>query len=524
VSRRIAFPLKAPLIAWEIDGDLVLFDKSSGSTHRLNSVARLIWQLCDGTREPAVIATEVAALFGKSAADVSRDVNDVLAQFKDVGLILSPHGAGRETELLLRSVRTAIGSRSPEPIGDLDGVDWNALVHIALSHGVLPLLYESFRDHWRDDVPPIVFDRLESQYRVNADVNRFLLRELLELLGLFKAHRIPAVTLRGPILAITLYGNLAARQSGDLDIFVPPDAAARAMDLLKARGYELRGRRATDVLAIRAGAPSDITVDLQWALARAIFRFPITLEQIWGRLITVPVADTPVWQPAPDDEALILCAHASKHCWSALIWVADVARFVRVHQTSLDWRRLLERADRVGAERQLLLGLRLAHDMLGADVPAEALRRMDADSSVKSLAAEVRQQLFVSVEQPTHQGSWGVVRGGLLYIRTKEHLADRLPYTVELLKHPFRRLRELITPNLHDRAFVRLPESVAFLYYVVRPVRLMRDVGARFMERRSSGSVGDVFSRKHGFDRPAGGGQVRHIELEAGHGLAERDR
>jgi PqqD family protein of HPr-rel-A system len=484
VSRRIEFPRKAPLIAQEIDGDLVLFDKPSGSTHRLNSVARVIWRLCDGTREPAAIAAEVAALFGKSGADVSRDVNDVLAQFRDVGLILSTRGAGGETALLLRSVRTAIGTEPPQPIGDLNDVDWNALVHIALLHGVLPLVYESLRNHWREDVPPIVLDRLESQCRVNADVNRDLVRELLELLGLFKTHHIPSVTLRGPVLAMTLYGTLAARQSGDLDIFVPPDAAARAMGLLEARGYELRGRRATDVQAVKAGVPSDITVDLQWALARTVFRFPITLEQIWGRLRPVSVADTTVWQPAPDDEALILCAHASKHCWSALLWIADVARFVRVHQTSLDWRRLLERADRIGAERQLLLGLRLAHDVLGADVPAEALPRMDADSAVNSLAAEIRQRLFVSVEQPTHQGSWGAVRGGLLYVRTREHVTDRIPYTVELLKHPFRCLRELVTPNVHDRAFVRLPESVALLYYIVKPVRLMRDLGVRLMKRR----------------------------------------
>lgn len=80
-------PRKAPIVGREIGGDLILHDDRSGSVHRLNSVAGLIWQLCDGTRAPRAITSEVAALFEKSPADVAPDVDAILTRFTESGLV-----------------------------------------------------------------------------------------------------------------------------------------------------------------------------------------------------------------------------------------------------------------------------------------------------------------------------------------------------------------------------------------------------------------------------------------------------
>ena len=83
----LASPLKARIVGREIGGDLILHDDRGGSVHRLNSVAALIWQLCDGTRDSSAIASEVAALFEKSPADVAQDVDEILGRFTKSGLI-----------------------------------------------------------------------------------------------------------------------------------------------------------------------------------------------------------------------------------------------------------------------------------------------------------------------------------------------------------------------------------------------------------------------------------------------------
>jgi hypothetical protein len=81
------------------------------------------------------------------------------------------------------------------------------------------------------------------------------------------------------------------------------------------------------------------------------------------------------------------------------------------------------------------------------------------------------------------RGSYGVWEGGLLYIRARERLRDKLPFFGYLLGFPFRRLRALVTPNVHDRSAVALPRPVAFLYYLVRPIRLTLQYWSTFRSR-----------------------------------------
>jgi hypothetical protein len=59
---------------------------------------------------------------------------------------------------------------------------------------------------------------------------------------------------------------------------------------------------------------------------------------------------------------------------------------------------------------------------------------------------------------------------------------DKIPYALDLAWYQVTRLKEFVTPNMYDRVFVPLPDSLAFLYYVVRPFRLVRDLFVRFID------------------------------------------
>jgi hypothetical protein len=124
-----------------------------------------------------------------------------------------------------------------------------------------------------------------------------------------------------------------------------------------------------------------------------------------------------------------------------------------------------------GGEKQLLLGLRLAHDMLGAELPAavvERLRSYDLDS----LIADVRRNLFATANQRSYQGSFGLIRGGIFYIRTRERLRDRVTHAGYLFRQSIVWALYAARPNHLDRAVITLPSFLAFLYYPVRLVRV----------------------------------------------------
>jgi hypothetical protein len=163
-----------------------------------------------------------------------------------------------------------------------------------------------------------------------------------------------------------------------------------------------------------------------------------------------------------------------------LKWIADVAAFLRFHR-ELEWHAVVTQARSSGGERQLLVGLCLASDILNADVPVPLRESISRNARVSALAREFAGSLFATwpPHRRTHQGPYGHVRGGLLYIRTRERVRDRIPYSLDLIGYLFGWLKHAVTPNVHDRAFVRLPRVLDFLYYFLRPVRVTRDLARR---------------------------------------------
>jgi len=454
------------------DGDgLVLHDAHTGSTHRLNGSAQYVWELCDGSRSRAALARAVAERFDVPLTVASRDLDLALAQFRDVGLVLTPGASAREREVLTSAVGVALGSTAGSPQVDLAAVDWNAVVDLSVDHGVMPLLHRCVKDHWRDAVPSVVRDRLDRLFAANAAVVGALRAELLELVIELTAAGVAVLPLKGPAMAAWLYGSAELRQFGDLDLFVAPGSVARAREVLRTRGYEFRSERSTDVLAVKAFASGDISVDLQCALARDVFRFPVTLQEVQERSRPIDIGGVTVHQPEPGDYLCVLCAHGSKHCWSSLIWIADIAAFVRMLGSDFDWARLLDRAAAGGGEKQLLLGVRLAHDLFHADVPASVAERLRAYRSLDSLVADVRRALFAPASARTFQRSFGLMRGGLFYVRTRERMRDRLPYGTHVLGQSLANAVQVVKPNHLDRAVVELPSWLGLLYY---PIRLAR--------------------------------------------------
>src|SRR6202040_305868 len=89
-----------------------------------------------------------------------------------------------------------------------------------------------------------------------------------------------------------------------------------------------------------------------------------------------------------EDELILICVHGAKHFWERLVWIADVAALISAKQPP-DWSRAMLAAREVGAERILLLGLRLASDVLGAQLPAQLEPSVQSDRTVAKLATQI---------------------------------------------------------------------------------------------------------------------------------------
>ena len=99
----------------------------------------------------------------------------------------------------------------------------------------------------------------------------------------------------------------------------------------------------------------------------------------------------------------------------------------------------------------------LARDLFDAPAPEPLVARARADASVRALADDVRARLLAP--NPAPLKPW---RARLFHLRVRERWRDRARYV----------WFAVTTPNAADWQVVRLPASLHFLYYLVRPARL----------------------------------------------------
>jgi hypothetical protein len=164
---------------------------------------------------------------------------------------------------------------------------------------------------------------------------------LLTLLQRLERQSIAAIPLKGPVLAASVYGHIALRQCGDLDILVPQRHVLQAKESLISEGYRpMRqfgdAQEAAHLQSFHAYSlvreDGRAAVDLHWTVMPSYFAVPLDPKGLWERLEPIDLMGTAVLSLPLEDVRLFLCIHGFKHGWERLGWICDVAELLRVHQ------------------------------------------------------------------------------------------------------------------------------------------------------------------------------------------------
>jgi hypothetical protein len=243
----------------------------------------------------------------------------------------------------------------------------------------------------------------------------------------------------------------------DLDLLVPQRDAARGVDLLKSNGYRLVdpdiGLRffsdSGEALLKRADGIFD--VDLHWRIAPAHFN-PLNAAEIRSGLVPIDVAGRTMPGLCPEDLFAYLCLNAAKNEWRSLADLCDLDRLINACR--LDWETIVSRAARRRMSRIVFLGLSLAQDLLGSNLPPEVSRSVRADARTATLAASIRTRL-------NNGRAWSDRERLILRFRLMEGVWAKVRYFWYILQ-----------PTLADWEVLHIPESMLPVYYLTRPIRL----------------------------------------------------
>jgi hypothetical protein len=342
-------------------------------------------------------------------------------------------------------------------------IDWEAVLRLTEHHGTSSLLYQNL-SRVPDAVPSPVLASLRQRYERNIHKSLFLARELIRILDCLDAIGIEVIPYKGVVTSEVYYGDMALRQSGDMDLFVRKQDVARIKCAVQDLGYTPRVPIPEDAEQDYIASGYECTFDsfagknlleLQWALQPRFYAVDFDMDGLFDRAANVTVAGHGVKTPSPEDLLLVLSIHAAKHVWGRLIWLSDIAQIVKRKNLNWDW--IQSQAREFGIERILHTTLLLANRLLDATIPPPIKNALVADHAAQVFAEEIAVSVAAGVTYEEQQVSYF-----RLMMRLRERRADRMRFLARLT----------FTPGPGEWEAIRLPKSLFPLYRIVRLVRL----------------------------------------------------
>ena len=392
-----------------------------------------------------------------------------------------------EIALLLYCVRWHLDTSHQEQLQaqirqliEHEELDWNKMLKMARFHRLLPLLHKLFTSSASIELPDFVLKELRIRHFKNLGNNFSLVQELVSILNILETEKISAITFKGPMTAISAYGDLSLRTFGDLDLLVHPDDFLRLREIAINYGYHCDRLMAPEERAcLKKLSPEKqasyfksekefslwnpknrICLDIHQGILSKQFPPLFDTRWIWDYTQTIEIGGRQVLGLKPEVQVLILCAQGAEDYWNQLGKICDVAMLVH-HHPELDWDGLITLSKQLDVLPRLLLGLTLINSLYGVTLPGEIQQLLKDLPSIQQLAHTVQEDILLKNN-----------------CQSKSRLTlPRFIYQLRLMndwKNQTRSVLAIMTPTLADLAAISLPKSLFFVYYLLRPLRLMQ--------------------------------------------------
>lgn len=285
--------------------------------------------------------------------------------------------------------RDAAVRAAAEPV-----LDWKRVERVTRRHRVYAQVHDALT-HAGVAIPDGVAGELARAAQQTGMFALMMAREAARLQDAFDAVGCPALFVKGSSLAMLAYGELGLKWAWDIDLLTTPDGAAQGRAILEGLGYALIEPEGLDErkLELFLGLGKEcifihpdtrIAVELHWKLVDNPYLLPgigalspARTVPIGGRALRT-LEDTPL--------LAYLLVHGTRHAWSRLKWLADVAALLsRYPLDAIE--PLYRELQTLQAGRAAAVGFLLCHDLLGLALPSDLLDEFRADRATRRLVA-----------------------------------------------------------------------------------------------------------------------------------------
>lgn len=360
-----------------------------------------------------------------------------------------------EFELLLLSLRLDdIDEAAAKAQRIIEGnqTDWEELYRLADSHAVKPQLYGLLSLLRQEFVPEGFMEKLQSAYRQNLVDQLDHVNEFFRIRNRLSEEGITVVPFKGFWLAGSCYGDLALRESGDIDVFIRFSDLGKIHKVMPETGYLVGAPYLPTVnphdcefnYGLYSGGRCISLIEYHWRIAPAGFGLDITLEELAPQVIASKIQDHPLEAFSPSATLLLtVMHHGGKDAFRFLKQVYDIAMIItRCNGIDAGW--LLREAGRYHCRTLVLVALKLASLITGAEVPASIVSESSSERVVRLAKSRM---ISLQIEPDNRRRARHIMNDWIFRIRSRDGLGVKALLTVRFIRKEF--IPRLVPKRMH---------------------------------------------------------------------------
>ena len=267
--------------------------------------------------------------------------------------------------------------------------NWDDLCTRAAFHRVEPQLSALLGKMPESLIPAVILDRLGFSVRENLVGQIRYVSEFFRIRDWLKGENITVIPFKGFWLGEAMYGNIGSRVSSDIDLFIDYHDLERIKKIMAGEGYTghgsleklteeyIRGELAEYNFDRYEEGVCQAHIEFHWRSTMSFYRMDIGLEDMRSQIVTGTLQgrEVNVFSPAAN-LLLVVMHHGGKEGYVQLRQALDIAHILRT-KPDLDTGWLMQQAARFHVTKLLLLGVRIAHELTGVEVPPDLARYMN---------------------------------------------------------------------------------------------------------------------------------------------------
>jgi len=239
----------------------------------------------------------------------------------------------RKNYVEIQFIRNILGSfikGNPEKIKADEKVNWKWINNYAINQNLVSIFYNMLHpetipaeimENWRQLKMRILFTQIKA------------LRATCKFFSMLEDAKIQALSMRGIVLANTIYYSPDMRPMRDVDILIRPADVERSLRVLRTSGFEPYRRCRTQYLY----SIDDIKFEVHWSLLTAKrYRLKLDTDKMLESRKKIETQEGNLYSLSDENEFLCLMLHAFiHHDLYVILSLVDIGLFMT--QTNIDF-------------------------------------------------------------------------------------------------------------------------------------------------------------------------------------------